>query len=261
MSVYCVTYQCTKWDDNKNVFGCTDKKIKQELKFLCNNVKINAGANVPPIIMFFRGGKYWKFDDKPKPNKPFGNLIEGQVPANLDYPGIHFPGGAGHQKPDKFIMVYKDKWSRWKPTDPMAGAGGDSPIQPAGGDEPEQEDSAAPDKDKPPKGGKKGGKGVPDGDGGGQKGDPDKDDDGDKGALILVDPQKPLYGKIKGAKVCYLTIRGGKAYWKGKCKPVNKDPNNFPPHIVAAVKNKDKDWYFVEANSTYCKRKDDECIY
>ena len=39
------------------------------------------------------------------------------MPAKIEWPGIHFPGGAANQS-DKFIMVYKDKWSRWKPLEP-----------------------------------------------------------------------------------------------------------------------------------------------
>ncbi len=66
------------------------------------------------FIYVFRGGKYWKFNNKPKPNEPFGDLVDGGVLAKNKWPGIRFPGGAAFDG-NKLIMVYKNKWSRWRP--------------------------------------------------------------------------------------------------------------------------------------------------
>jgi hypothetical protein len=181
---------------------------------------IKAGGVYNDIIHVFRGGKQWRFDNKPTEDKPFGNLLDGAYKAKNNWTGIHFPGGAGDYGPGAFVMVYKNKWSKWgKPSKtPVAGDIRDHPI--------------------------------------GKQDDDDLADHPDPGALILVDPKKGRYGKIKGPNVCFLFIRNNVANWDGKCKPVGEDEYNFPPDIIAAALNKDKDWYFVERNGTYCKRKD-----
>jgi hypothetical protein len=168
---------------------------------------------------------YWKFDNNYSPKKPFGEVLEGGVPAKHKWPGIHFPGGTSWQKKN-FIIIYKNKWSRWKPP----GAEGDAGDGQGAGDEKPSDDGS---------------------------GDDSPSDDGTDGALILVDPSANKYAKIKGKDVCYLTIKQNVAKWKGRCKPTKDDEMKFPPDIIAAVKNKDNDWHFVEKKGTYCKRKDD----
>jgi len=108
------TNQCEKWKDNKEIFGCRAKYKDNGLDSLCDNPKIVAGGDVPPFIFVFRGGKYWKFDNKPEKNKPFGSLIEGALPAKSKWPGIRFPGAFGKNK-DRPIMVYNRTWSQWLP--------------------------------------------------------------------------------------------------------------------------------------------------
>ena len=392
------------------------RQLKQELEFLCRNTSINGGSNYPPNIMIFRGGKYWKFDNKPEKDKPFGNLVEGQVPARLSFPGIHFPGGTGHQKPDKFIIVYKDRWSRWKPEgnegtgdepegdekpgeteepgdeggapgqdkmniknkpkdkgkgkpgkegpkdkvkiknkpnekegdgsgdgpeeeieDPTGGKKGpkdqmkikNKPNEKEGdgtGDEGKEPDDSEigsknrkrPKKGEQPKDGPKDkmkiknkpndkeGEGsgeepeeVPDGEkvkikhkpnekDGTKPGDKDKqkikhkpskkakedsdvnddpirdeDDildglegrDEDAGALIPIDEAIGKFAKIVEDKVCYISIKTDRALWSGDCVPVTEDENNFPPYIVAAIRNQDNDWFYINRDGQYCQRK------
>ncbi len=79
---------------------------------------INAGGNLeePPFIYLFRGGKYWTFDNKPKKNKPIGDLVEGAKPAKIKWPGIRFPGAFGSNNENP-IMVYNNTWSQWLPND------------------------------------------------------------------------------------------------------------------------------------------------
>ena len=289
-----------------------NKQTLFEWQTLCRNTTINAGTNFDPIIIVFRGGKYWKFDNKPEAGKPFGNLVEGQVPAKLDYPGIYFPGGAGLQKPDKFLMVYKNKWSRWKPTSP--GGPGDKPgdtSEPDDGTTPGEEGAEAPEGDdgtdpskkgpkdklklKPkdkikegtPEGGEEGGE-APEGEEGADpsKKGPKKDKikikykpkpdidvnddlirdeedsldgpegkDDDAGALIPIDETIGKFAKIIEDKVCYILIKTNRALWSGECIAVTEDEHNFPPYIVAAIRNGDDFWFFINKDGKYCKRK------
>ena len=57
---------------------------------------------------------YWKFDNKYTPKRPFGEMIEGAIPARKTFPLIHFPGATSFLR-KYFIIVYKNKWSRWRP--------------------------------------------------------------------------------------------------------------------------------------------------
>lgn len=66
--------------------------------------------------MVFRDGKRWIFDNKPSKNKPLGDLIDGGLAAKSKWKGIHFPGAA-QQHHHYFIMVYKNRWSRWRVSD------------------------------------------------------------------------------------------------------------------------------------------------
>ena len=81
---------------------------------LCSNTKISSGTNLSPYIYVFRGGKYWKFNNRPKSGQPLGDCVEGGKPAKQKWPGIRFPGGASYKK-TSLVMVYKKKWSLWGP--------------------------------------------------------------------------------------------------------------------------------------------------
>ncbi|CAG2108645.1 unnamed protein product, partial [Medioppia subpectinata] len=106
---------CSKWQSNEEVFGCRVKSKVSFVQSLCGNVKISAGTNFSPFVYVFRGGKYWKFNNRPKKNKPFGDIVDGGKLAAEKWPDIHFPGGAGYRK-SAFVMVYRDKWSLWRKT-------------------------------------------------------------------------------------------------------------------------------------------------
>lgn len=227
MKNYCFysLLQCKEWRDSMEPFGCEAKLISPELKTLCKNVTINAGGNYPPLIVVFKGGKLYKFNNRPKPNKPFGDLVEGPVPAKSKYPGIHPPGAVGHNE-NNFLIVYRKHWSQWLPNgfnDIL-----DEPIITKEFEIPDQLET----------------------------------DLEDAGALIPTNetnPKQPEYAKILGNKVCYVVIKKNKLYWKdsdNKCRVVTEDKNNFPPYIVAAIKPKDNNWYFFRRDGKYCKRAD-----
>lgn len=369
--------KCKLWKDNKEVFGCNDKNLKLELGFLCDNPKITAGSNYLNFIFVFRGGKYWKFDNKPKPNKPFGELVDGGIPAKNKWPGIHFPGGAGAEK-SNFIMIYESKWSRWKhnqnnkpvgdnyieddsnddsdgvkpsqenkqnvdeenPTDgnfgddstdsiPSSGNSKGTKPNKKGNQQTDDEDSEHPkpedigddsgdDSSGGTKPNKNGGKGnnpntggkepnknesdednPTDGDSGGTETEeseilspkptrkptgsgatqgkldesdindindepireeelPDEPagDDSDAGALIDDEDNVGAKIQIKGNKVCNFIIKKNKMYSNGKCVSIEEDKHKYSPDIIAALKAKDKNWYFVNKEGQYCKRKD-----
>ena len=204
------------------MFGCDVKDDqfdeKLELRYLCDNPVIKAGGNHNGLIYVFRGGKQWKFDNKPKDDKPFGELISGAYKAKNNWSDIHFPGGVGEYD-NNFIMVYKKKWSKWKGENPIGANAGDLRDYPIGelvDEEPEM--------------------------------------NADSGALILTDPIKNRFAKIKANQVCYLIIRNNLAKWDGKCKPLINDVNKFPPNIIAAIETSDNFWYFIDGNGTYCRR-------
>ena len=167
----------------------------------------------------FRGGKIWKFNNRPKPNKPFGDLVEGGQLAKNKYPGIHTPGAVGHNGP-KFLIVYKDKWSQWLPNgindlldEPIITKEFEIPDEPEFNPE-------------------------------------------DAGALIPTNESSAQYAKIMKNKVCHLVIIKKTMFWRGECLPVTDDPNNFPPHIIAAIKAKDNIWYYFDKTGKHCKRAD-----
>ncbi len=166
-----------------------------------------------------RGGKFWRFDNKPKPKKPFGDLVDGAQQAKGKLPGIHFPGAFGNNNKN-FMMIYKNKWSQWLPNgfnDVV-----DEPIV--------TKEEEIPDKP--------------------------EISDSDSGALIPIDENSGKYAKISKNNVCYIVIKKNKCFWSGKCLPVTEDKNKFPPNIIAAIKSKDNDWYYFNKVGKYCKRKD-----
>ena len=193
------------------------------MEFLCQNPEIVAGGTVPPYLIVFKKGKYWKFDDNPTKGKPLGELVEGNIKISIKYPGMHLPGGVSHNGP-ALVIVYNTKWAQWKPTDPDVGKSNavdiiDTPISDERAKEPEG-------------------------------------DLKDIGALIIVDKIKFRYAKIMDEKVCHVIIKGEKCYWDGQCKPVTEDENQFPPNIVAAALTRTKIWYFFDREGKHCKRED-----
>ena len=110
---FVVDYQCSDWKSNEEAFGCRVKSKVSFVQSLCGNVQISSGTNFSPFLYVFRGAKYWKFNNRPKAGKPFGDIVEGGKLAADKWPDIHFPGGAGYRKAS-FVMIYKNKWSLWK---------------------------------------------------------------------------------------------------------------------------------------------------
>lgn len=247
------------------MFGCNAKGAEDfpiEWRYLCENPVIRAGGVHDGIIYVFRGGKQWKFNNRPKDDKPFGDLINGGYRAKTNWTDIYFPGGAGSlfppspsdagtdegqtpegdtggkkpganapgkkptgpTGPPAFIMVYRTKWSKWMRQNkgPSNGDLRDLPIE-------ERDDS-----------------------------DPELDNDSDLGALALVDKKKNKYRKVKGPNVCPIKIKNNVATWDGPCKPVGEEEHNYPPDIIAAIKTSDDFWYLVTREGKYCKRKEND---
>ena len=182
---------------------------------------IKAGGVHDGIIYIFRGGKQWKFDNRPKEDKPFGDLINGGYRARTNWTDIHFPGGVGSHL-GGFIMIYRNKWSKWM-RENKGPSNGDLRDLPIG------EREAV---------------------------DPELDNTSDLGALALVDPKKHSYRKIKGSLVCPLKIKDNHANWEGQCKPVGEEEHNYPPEIIAAIKTSEQFWYLVNKEGKYCRRKE-----
>ena len=180
---------------------------------------IAAGGNVPPNILVFRGGKYWKFDNRPTKDKPFGDLLDGALKAKPKWKGIHFPGAVGNYLED-MLIVFKNKYSQYSPEDEPKAK--DKPIIPKVIETPDE---------------------------------PELNPE-DRGALIPLDDKKNRYGKIQKDKVCAVKVVQNRMFWSGKCRKVGEDVNNFPPDIIAAIKPKDNNWYFFDENGKYCKRMD-----
>ena len=86
--------------------------------------------------------------------------------------------------------------------------------------------------------------------------DEEQGDDSNAGALINPEDNNGKYARIRGKKVCSLTIEDEEMYNLGQCLDVSADPRKFPPDIVAAIKPKDNNWYFFNKNGKYCKRAD-----
>lgn len=240
---------------------------KQELDLLCKDVKINAGGNYPPHIFVFRGGKYWEFDNIPKPGKPFGELVKGQKKAAEKWPNIHFPGGAAPLIPDKnpdkphFVMVYKNKWSRWTPEGPQLQKDGDivtTPLpgeeEPATGTEEALPAEGPSDLDQPKR--EPDNNVVDDPIENEELPDEPDGDPADTNAIFNDDPNPDSRTQVKGGTVCNLLFRENKLYRVSKCHPVGEDSHNYPPDIVAAIQPKDKNWYFISNIGKYCIRKD-----
>src|SRR5689334_21513751 len=82
---------------------------------LCKNVAIKAGGNHVDLIYVHRGGKYWIFDNNEQLNKPFGKVVGGEYPARDKWPYIYMAGGQSYYV-RSMIMVYRLKWSLWRPT-------------------------------------------------------------------------------------------------------------------------------------------------
>lgn len=187
---------------------------------LCSNVAIKAGGNDgPDIIYVHRGGKYWIFDTKEEPKKPFGKLVGGEYPARDKWPYIHVAGGQSYYI-DSMIMVYRHKWSLWQPKFKVG------------------EDESNQLWDQPIL-------------------DREAEDLGDienAGALINVDVKGSRFAKIRGSEVCNLQVTGNMSVWINKCHPVDEDNERFPPNIWAAIRTRDKAWYYIDANGKYCKR-------
>lgn len=217
--------KCTQWNNNAEAFGCSSKRIKPELQALCKNPKIKGGSNFPPHIYVFRGKNYWKFDNSPKADKPFGELIEGNKSAIDLWPGIHFPGGSSYNK-FAFVMVYKNKWSQWKSADSGYNSRStETEIndEPIGVVEEEAPDELS-------------------------------GDDSDYGPLIVYNEKKGKYAKINGNQICFYIIRDNKCTTHGSCVPVDEEENKFPPNIVSVIRDRDKNWLFFDKNGKYCQR-------
>lgn len=209
--------QCNDWQSNKNLFGCSDKtKVDPELKNLCDNPKIDSTAKYNKEIYIFRGGKYWKFDDKTRNKLPLGQLIEGPIDAKEKWPGIKLPAAMG-QNGDNFFTVIKNKYQEWHPNGTKVGNEKqieEKPLEP-----PDEAD-----------------------------GNPD-----DAGALLCLTDK--LWAKIKNNEVCYASPKKKRLYWEG-CLPVTEDDHQFPPNIIAAVKTANDVWYYFDKEAKHCKRQE-----
>ena len=84
--------------------------------------------------------------------------------------------------------------------------------------------------------------------------DEEPEDDSDAGALVNPEDNNGKYARIRGRKVCTLTIEDEDMYLLGECLDVKDEPHNYPPDIVAAIKPKDNNWYFFNRFGRYCKR-------
>ncbi|CAG2172764.1 unnamed protein product, partial [Oppiella nova] len=226
--------QCTDWKGNGILFGCNAKKLKSDLESLCDNVTITSGGNYPPFVYVFRGRKYWKFNGHyPKPGKPFGELLKGNRPSKEEFDGIHMPGGVSFNK-NAFVVVYKNTWSQWKPKGSDARLHkkmrkNDNEINNAPIGTATMEIIGEPDD-------------QPDGDA------------VDRGALVALNEKKGRYAVIRGQDICYYAVTDSKCSTVGKCVDLSEDRNNFPPNVVAVLRDRDKNWYFFNTNGKYCKR-------
>ena len=211
--------QCIIWKDNRQAFGCNNGNNGPQMDDLCDKPVIRGAGNRWPLIYILRGGKYWIFDNKPLiDNKPLGELLEGSSSVYEKWPGIHIPGGNSYYK-TAFIMVYRTKWSLW---DNKSGDLFDNLIMNRTGLESDGEEGIG--------------------------------DDTSSGALINVDVRRSRFAKISGHQVCNFHVNNRTAVWIGKCVDVDKDPEMFPPNIIAAIKSKDNHWYYLNKKAFYCKR-------
>ena len=167
-------------------------------------------------------------------------MIDGNKPARDEFHGIHLPGGVSFNK-NSFIIVYKNKWSQWKPlgkdlTDRKNMRSNDHEINnaPIGTVEVEKVTDAP------------------------EAEDEEDGDSADGGALILIDEKSGKYAKIRGKQICNYKITESKCTLLKKCSPVKKDKNRFPPNIVAVLRDRRKSWFFFNEKGKYCQRKDDD---
>lgn len=79
-------------------------------------------------------------------------------------------------------------------------------------------------------------------------------DNKDAGALINSEDNDGNYAKIKGNKVCYYVIEENKLYLISKCVSVADDDHNYSPNIIAAVRPKSWNYYYINNDGKYCKR-------
>ena len=187
-----------------------------ELKKLCDNPRISSGANIGREIYVFRNGKYWKFDNKDRQTKPFGNLIEGAKSAKKKWPNIKFPAAVGYCRENLVSFpCAKSQYNQWapgigqKPSLLSLGDMGDFPDEPEGNEK-------------------------------------------EGGAVAPV--SENIFAKMNKNKVCYIMVKKEKTYWNSHCVSVNEDAMHYPKDIVAVIKTKDKNINFINRDGKYCKR-------
>ncbi len=148
-------------------------------------------------------------------------MIEGAIQAKKKWPKIRFPGGTSYYNSD-FIMIYKNKWSRWRPN---AGNTDNQQIN---------EELVI---------------------------EVEEDPDGDNRAMIIVENHERKHLKIDGKEVCFITIRNGKCFWSEKCL-INKSEADIknPPKIFGAIKTDFNNWFIFDKYSKICKRAEKELI-
>jgi hypothetical protein len=170
-------------------------------------------------------------------------------------------------------MIYENKWSRWKPGKPGNKPTADQSVKPS-----KRPDSSGSDSDGESTDANAeeqtdtGIKNIPSNTDGQNPNDaeindineelirdeelPDEPDGDDKdgGALINSDVNNGKYAKIKDQYICHYLIKDKKLFTSGKCVPVSEDDRKYPPHIIAAIKPKDNNWYFLNKEGKYCKR-------
>ena len=235
--------QCNNWNDNRELFGCNNKNIKPELDSLCRNAKISAGGSLRPHIYIFKNKKYFLFDNKPKVNKPFGELVSGNLVTVTRFEGMHTPGGVSHTgNDDALVIVYNTKWAQWATPAPTAGTAGTAGTNASPGTATISGTATIPksiDVSEQPIG---------------LEESELNGNDTDLGALIPIDLKIWKFAKIIETNVCYVVIENDKCFWDQKCKPVNEDQNQFPANIVGAVKTSKNLWYYFDRNGKYCVR-------
>jgi hypothetical protein len=78
----------------------------------------------------------------------------------------------------------------------------------------------------------------------------------DAGALINGDGNDKSFSfiQIRGDRVCDIIIENKKLFTIGKCKSIDEEEHKFPADIIAAIKTKNNNFYFISKDGTYCKR-------
>ncbi len=62
-------------------------------------------------IYIFRHKKYWIFDGKAKPNKPLGDLIEGNREMGKKWKGVDVTKGSFSVYKNQIVVIDKHKWT------------------------------------------------------------------------------------------------------------------------------------------------------